>query len=278
MAVYAIGDLQGCLDPLERLLERLCFDQATDQLWFVGDLVNRGPQSLEALRFVRALGDSAVTVLGNHDLHLLACAHTGRKPKKKDTLQPVLEAPDRDELLDWLRRRPLLHRDRRLDWTLVHAGIPPEWDLDTTEAQARDAEAMLRGPDVAALLEQMYGDRPRRWSTTLTGIDRLRYTINGLTRMRYCRKDGAMALDAKSAPDQAAEAGLIPWFNFPRRRSEGERIVFGHWSTLGPAKARNHTWGIDQGCLWGGCLTALQLDAPSARVTQQPCRQFMAPG
>lgn len=277
MAVYAIGDLQGCLEPLQRLLERIDFDPATDRLWFVGDLVNRGPQSLEALRFVRSLGDAAVTVLGNHDLHLLACAFTDRKPKKKDTLTAILEAPDRDPLLDWLRTRPLLHRDQMLGWNLVHAGIPPDWDLETAALCARAAESVLAGEGVATFLAQMYGDRPKRWSPELGGIERLRYTINGLTRMRYCRSDGAMDLEAKVAPERAAAAGLIPWFNFPRRRSEGERIVFGHWSTLGSARARNHCWGIDQGCLWGGCLTALQLDGPAPRVIQHPCRQFLKP-
>jgi len=278
MATYAIGDLQGCVSPLYQLLDKLAFSPAHDRLWFVGDLVNRGPESLDALRFVRDLGDAAITVLGNHDLHLLACAYTDRRPKKKDTLDSILNAPDCDELLDWLRRQPLIHRDRQLGWTLVHAGIPPAWDLDTAETCAREAEAVLAGPQAREFLAQMYGNKPKHWSAELDGFDRLRYIINGLTRMRYCRNDGALDMDSKTAPDQVADAGLTPWFNVPRRRSEGARIVFGHWSTLGPAKARNHSWGIDQGCLWGGCLTALRLDSDPPQIFQHRCRQFIKPG
>jgi bis(5'-nucleosyl)-tetraphosphatase (symmetrical) len=259
MAVYAIGDLQGCLDPLVRLLDRIDFDPACDRLWFCGDLVNRGPASLATLRFVHSLGDSTITVLGNHDLHLLATAYGGERPlKRRDTLDEVLAAPDRQVLLDWLRRRPLLHHDPRLGYTLVHAGLPPQWDLATAQAAAAELEAVLGGDGFVRFLRQMYGDLPDLWTAELAGSDRLRYIVNAFTRMRFCRPDGSLDFNEKSAPGRAAE-GLVPWYCFPGRRNAGLRIVFGHWSTLGEVEHQGAIC-LDTGCVWGGRLSAMRLD------------------
>jgi bis(5'-nucleosyl)-tetraphosphatase (symmetrical) len=259
MAVYAIGDLQGCLDPLKRLLDRIAFDPAGDQLWFCGDLVNRGPASLETLRFVRNLGDAAVCVLGNHDLHLLAIAWDDhRAPKKRDTLEDVLTAPDSGELLEWLRRRPLLHHDPQREFTMVHAGLPPQWDLETAQAAATELETVLGGNRFVDFLRSMYGNLPDRWHEGLAGADRLRYIVNAFTRMRYIRQDGSLDLD-NNGPTHRAPPDLVPWFRFPGRRSEGLRVVFGHWSTLGEM-THDEVFSLDTGCVWGGRLTALRLD------------------
>jgi bis(5'-nucleosyl)-tetraphosphatase (symmetrical) len=276
MAVYAIGDLQGCYDELRTLLDRLAFDPARDRLWLCGDLVNRGPQSLEVLRFVRGLGEAAVTVLGNHDLHLLAVwLGKHRHFKANDTLAPLLAAPDRDDLLEWLRRRPLLHHDATLGWTLVHAGLPPQWDVATARACAAEVEAALRGSDFHAFIDHMYGNEPHRWDPCLSGWERLRFTVNCLTRLRFCTVDGALSLAHKGAP--ARTEGLLPWFQVPGRRSAGERIVFGHWSTLGLYRGTD-VLGIDTGCLWGGALTAARLDDPAVPVTSLPCAGARKPG
>jgi bis(5'-nucleosyl)-tetraphosphatase (symmetrical) len=259
MSIYAVGDIQGCYDDLLRLLDKIGFDADRDRLWCTGDLVNRGPKSLETLRFIKQLGEGAVTVLGNHDLHLLAVALTGRvKRRPTDTLDAVLRAPDRDELLDWLRRRPLLYYDPELDYVLVHAGLAPQWDLDTARALAAEVEAALRGPAHREFLADMYGDSPARWSETLTGIERLRFAVNCLTRMRYCDASGKLDFSAKGAPGSQPQK-LLPWFEVPRRANAGIRILFGHWSTLGPFNAHN-VYALDGGCLWGGQLVARRLD------------------
>ncbi|NKN32786.1 symmetrical bis(5'-nucleosyl)-tetraphosphatase [Marichromatium bheemlicum] len=277
MPTYAIGDVQGCHAELMSLLERLAFDPARDHLWFAGDLVNRGPDSLAVLRFVRGLGTSAVTVLGNHDLHLLALAAGNHKHAGKSTLDAVLAAPDRDELLDWLRHRPLLHHDTGLGYAMVHAGLPPQWDLTEAATHAAELEAVLRGPGYRDFLHAMYGNQPARWQPGLRGVERWRFITNAFTRLRYCSTDGTLALKEKGALG-AQSPGLLPWFQVPGRRSAASRILFGHWSTLG-YRAGDNTWALDSGCLWGGALTAVRLDAtgPSAPI-QLDCRGYLRPG
>jgi bis(5'-nucleosyl)-tetraphosphatase (symmetrical) len=277
MATYAIGDIQGCFHELMQLLERIGYDPAADTLWFTGDLVNRGPRSLEVLRFVKGLGERAVTVLGNHDLHLLAVSEgKHRHFTASDTLGEVLEAPDRDELMAWLRRQPLLHHDAALGWTLVHAGLPPQWDLATAQACAAEVETVLRGPAYRDFIEHMYGNQPDRWSGELRGWERLRFTVNCLTRLRYCSKDGALALAPKGTPGGQAPT-LVPWFDAPGRRSAGSRLVFGHWSTLGLHRGKD-VLCLDTGCLWGGALTAVRLDDPELSFTSLPCAGARTPG
>jgi len=274
LAVYAVGDIQGCTDELRALLDRLHFDPAADRLWLTGDLVARGPDSVGSLRYVRALGGAAITVLGNHDLHLLATA-AGHGPGKLDAgARQVLEAPDRDELLDWLRHRPLLHTDLRLGWTLLHAGLPPQWDLDTAATCAAEVEAALAA-DPDRLFEAMYGDEPQRWSPSLAGTARQRFTINCLTRLRYVSQDGTLLLKPKGAPSQAP-AGAIPWFRHPARASAGRRIVFGHWSTLGLLRA-DDVLCLDGGCVGGGSLCGSRLDRDEPPVCLD-CTGYRRPG
>jgi bis(5'-nucleosyl)-tetraphosphatase (symmetrical) len=258
MAVYAIGDIQACFDELMQLLEVLHFDAARDRLWFTGDLVNRGTQSVEVLRFVKSLGDKAVVVLGNHDLHLLAVAGRSAPLRPKDSFMDVLEAYDRNTLLDWLRHRPLLHHDARLGYTLIHAGLPPQWDLAAARACAKEAEQVLRGADANAFFQQMYGDQPQQWRADLGGAERLRFIINCFTRLRYCDAEGRLALRYKGAPGTQA-ADVMPWFHVPWRKSAGMKIIFGHWSTLGRYQGEG-IYNLDSGCVWGGSLTALRLD------------------
>jgi bis(5'-nucleosyl)-tetraphosphatase (symmetrical) len=271
MATYAIGDIQGCDDEFASLLDELHFDPMRDRLWLVGDLVNRGPRSLAALRRVKNLGEAAIAVLGNHDLHLLALAYAGEgKAKPKDTLDEILTAPDREELLDWLRRRPLLHHDPALDYTLLHAGLPPQWDLQTAQRCARELEQSLRSEETCkALFENMYGDCPNRWSEELEGFARLRFITNCLTRLRFCRADGTLELKHKGPIDQAPP-DVLPWFRVPGRRSLGLRIVCGHWSALGYHEEAGIR-SIDTGCVWGAQLCAIRLDA-SAPAIFVPCK------
>lgn len=273
MATYAIGDVQGCRDALARLLDSLRFDPATDHLWFAGDLVNRGPDSLGTLRLIRSLGDRAVAVLGNHDLHLLAVANGGKRGRR-DTLDEVLDAPDGHALLDWLRQRPLLHSSADARWHLIHAGLPPQWTIGEAARLADEVETVLRGPDGEALLARMYGNQPDRWDDALVGWPRLRVIVNAFTRLRYCTADGVIAPDPKGAPGSQPD-GLLPWFAVPGRASAGNRIVFGHWSTLGRVHWPEHgVWGLDSGCVWGGRLTALCLDDERLHSVECPeCRR-----
>ena len=266
MATYAIGDIQGCYDELQRLLERLDFSETRDQLWFVGDLVNRGPNSLEVLRLVKSLGDAAVTVLGNHDLHLLALAHGNPKHKHSSNLNDILGAPDRDELIYWLRHRPLLHRDKKLAFTMIHAGLPPQWTMKTARACAREVENVLRGDQHVEYFLDMYGNEPRIWDQDLQGMARWRFITNCFTRLRFCAADGSLQLQRKGAPDSDSQKH-VPWFAHPQRASRKKRILFGHWSTLG-FNASHNTWALDTGCLWGGKLTALRIDP---HALQLPC-------
>jgi bis(5'-nucleosyl)-tetraphosphatase (symmetrical) len=262
MAIYAIGDIQGCFDELLRLLDLIAFNEHSDQLWFAGDLVNRGPKSLETLRFVKGLGAAAITVLGNHDLHLLAAACAPTSTNKKTALNQVLEAPDRDELIDWLRHRPLFHYDD--NFCLLHAGLPPQWDFGQTKAMAQEVEAALQGNHYPSVLKAMYGDKPNLWSSDLGGMNRLRFIINCFTRMRYCDAEGRLDLSFNGKPG-TQPGQLIPWFAVPNRKSLAMRIIFGHWSSLGYYEGHN-CCGIDTGCLWGGQLTAIKLEEKVQRL------------
>ncbi len=271
MTTYAIGDLQGCCPKLTELLE--CIHSACPQprLIFLGDLVNRGPNSLDTLRAVRALGNSAETVLGNHDLHLLAVAQGIRKLHPSDTLNDILEAPDRDELLDWLRNRPLaLLENKHL---LVHAGVMPQWTAAQTIALAGEVESVLRGPRWGDFLRQMYGNSPERWDDALEGADRLRCIVNALTRIRFCKADGTMELSAKGV--ESDMPGYMRWFDVPGRKTEDVTVVFGHWSTLG-LTMRPNLISLDTGCLWGGKLTAVRLE--DRDIVQVDCPQYQRPG
>ncbi|MGE5153805.1 MAG: symmetrical bis(5'-nucleosyl)-tetraphosphatase [Bdellovibrio bacteriovorus] len=277
MPTYAIGDIQGCAEELQRLLERLRFDPARDRLWFAGDLVNRGPGSLEALRLVYSLDACSVVVLGNHDLHLLALAEGNTKHAKKSNLGAILAAADREELLSWLRHRPLMHHDAHRGFTLVHAGLAPQWSLPEALIHARELEAVLRGPAYRDYLFAMYGNEPSRWSPDLTGMERLRFITNCLTRLRYCTPDGTLALKEKGTLATRPKA-LIPWFQCPGRRTRHDRIIFGHWSSLGYWNKEN-VWGIDSGCLWGGHLTALRLrKRQPLEPIHLPCVGYLTPG
>lgn len=257
MTTYVIGDLQGCLSPLERLLDKVRFDPSSDKLWFVGDLVNRGPKSLQTLRYVKNLGDSAITVLGNHDLHLLAVAYGYRKPSPKDTLKRILLADDCDELCDWLASRPLLHTDKKLGHTLVHAGIYPQWSLKRARKMANEVhEVLVNEPH--ELFANMYGNTPEYWSKELRQYKRYRFAINVFTRMRYCRQDGALDFSFSGSPATAPQH-LLPWYALPDRKPLATRVVFGHWSghpSISPASVMP----TDRGCVWGGCLSAYAIE------------------
>jgi bis(5'-nucleosyl)-tetraphosphatase (symmetrical) len=273
---YAIGDLQGCYEPLRELLRKLNFSADRDQLFFVGDLVNRGPHSLEVLRFVRSLGGAARTVLGNHDLHLLASFHDpDRDLRPGDTLQQVLDAPDCAELLDWLLQQPLIIDDAEHGNLILHAGLVPEWTSADAVRNAHAAAAALRARP-REFLSKMYGNKPDRWRDAETETERHRFTINVLTRLRYCRADGRIDLKRKEAPhDSPGE--WRPWFEHPARRDPGQRVIFGHWSTLGLLQRRN-LLSLDTGCVWGGTLTAVDMDDPEARAVQMPCKACQQPG
>jgi bis(5'-nucleosyl)-tetraphosphatase (symmetrical) len=258
VATYAIGDVQGCYDELARLLEKIRFDPAADRLWFTGDLVNRGPRSLEVLRLVRGLGRRATTVLGNHDLHLVAAWIRG-KVRGKDTFQDVLEADDAPELVAWLRRLPLLHVED--GWAMVHAGLPPQWSLARARAACAAASRLIASRRSDAFFrDHMYGNEPERWREGLRGWDRLRFVINCCTRLRVCAPDGRLALDY-AGPVGSAPKGTQPWFTVPGRRSRRATVLFGHWSALGRVHWPAHrVYGLDTGCVWGRRLTALRLD------------------
>ena len=264
MSTYAVGDVQGCYDELRTLLDLVRFDPAADTLWLVGDLVNRGPGSLATLRFVKSLGDRAITVLGNHDLHLLVVAAGVRKPHRGDTLDDILNAPDRDELLHWVKSRKLMHVES--GYALVHAGLLPQWTIEQAAALAREVETALQADD-AGLLENMYGNTPDAWDDALQGYDRLRVIINAMTRLRLCDARGRMDFSHKTGPE-TAPPGYVPWFDVPGRRSAGTPIVCGHWAALGVVLTPG-LLSIDSGCVWGRELTALRLE--DRRLFQCDC-------
>lgn len=271
MPTYAIGDLQGCHASLLRLLDELKFDPAADRLWFVGDLVNRGPDSLAVLRLVKGLGEAAICVLGNHDLHLLSLAEGFGRTHKGDTLDAVLAAPDRDELLHWLRRQKLAWRER--GFLMVHAGLLPGWTADDAMRRAAEAEAVLQGPDFRAFFAQMYGNTPVAWDDALEGVERLRVIVNAFTRLRYCSPAGEMEFHHKGVPG-TQPAGWLPWFEVPGRRSADVTCITGHWSTLGLVNRRDLI-ALDTGCLWGGRMTAVRLE--DRQVFSVPCPQTQPP-
>jgi bis(5'-nucleosyl)-tetraphosphatase (symmetrical) len=276
MALYMIGDVQGCDEALGHLLDKLDFSPSRDTLYLLGDLVNRGPASLAVLRRLIALDGSAHSLLGNHDLHLLAVAHGVRKPHRSDTVADILNAPDRGALLDWLRQRPMALHEH--GWLMVHAGVLPQWDVAQTLALAHELEAVLRSPDWVDFLHTMYGNQPDAWSDGLVGAERLRVIVNTLTRLRFCSAAGTMEFDTKEGAD-GAPGGFMPWFEVPERRTAGVPVAFGHWSTLGAVR-RPDVLPLDTGCVWGGCLTAARmLDASGGveRVTVQ-CAQARKPG
>ncbi len=274
MAIYAIGDLQGCYDSLQRLLEKLDFSPEKDQLWFAGDLVNRGKKSLKTIRFVKSLGDAAVVVLGNHDITLLAMYYGVFRPNT--SLKKLLKAKESDELIDWLRHRKILHTDEALGFCLVHAGISPVWTLEEAQEYAHEMEASLQGDDIKTWLQNVYGNKPRRWSNDLESYARDRYILNAFTRMRYCdRKDAALNFKLNNSPVYKSKMKKrnkkVPWFHWKKRKDIPLRIVFGHWSSLGYYHDE-HVIALDTGCVWGGQLTAVRLDDKINTAVSQPCR------
>ncbi|MCY0963816.1 symmetrical bis(5'-nucleosyl)-tetraphosphatase [Parathalassolituus penaei] len=259
MAIYAIGDIQGCFEPLQRLLNLIRFDPSHDQLWLAGDLVNRGPQSLEVLRWACDLGNRVTTVLGNHDLHLLARYYGSDRRSRGDTLDEVLAAPDCAELMWWLRQQPLVHHDEASGWCMVHAGLPPRWGPRKARRLAGEVEAILRSDQVEVFLAGMYGNKPDIWQKELQGIDRWRVIVNYLTRMRFIDVNGRLDLESKEGLD-TAPPGFMPWFEAPDRKAESTRLIFGHWAALNGEVNLPNLFALDTGCVWGGQLTALRLD------------------
>jgi bis(5'-nucleosyl)-tetraphosphatase (symmetrical) len=259
MATYAIGDVQGCFEPLQRLLDDIRFDPAQDRLWFCGDLVNRGPNSAKTLRFIKKLGKNAIVVLGNHDFHLLAIAHGNLKKLAESTFEDVLKAKDRDELLDWLRQQPLVHYEPALNYLLCHAGIYPWWDLETALSCAQEVHEALKGKNYLDLLHKLYGNDPNNWDPALKGMERLRFIINCFTRMRYCYLDRSLNLKNKG-PLRDPHEGMYPWFEMKDRIELPTRILFGHWASLECNVHVPNIFALDSGCVWGSALTALRLE------------------
>ena len=270
MAIYAVGDIQGCGAELQQLLELMRFDPAQDKLWLVGDLVNRGPDSLQVLRLIKSLGESAITVLGNHDLHLLAVAEGAAELHRTDTLDDVLKAPDRDELLAWLRQQRLLHAEN--GYVLVHAGLLPQWSVAQAASLAREVESVLGGDDYAAFLARMYGNAPHQWENELTGYKRLRVIVNAFTRMRICTAQGEMEFRFKGEVEQIPP-GYMPWYEAPKRKNREATVIFGHWSALG-LKIEPKVIALDTGCLWGGPMSAIRLE--DRKLFQVACNNPVA--
>ena len=281
MALYCIGDIQGCDDAFAQLLQTVDFSASRDTLYVLGDLVNRGPKSAQVLRRCMQAGDSMRALLGNHDLHLLAASQGLRRQSKRDTLAQVLDAPDRDALLDWLRQQPLmrLHTNAKSEQLLmVHAGVLPQWTVQDCLHLNREVQTVLQSADFARFLQNMYGNLPDRWSADLQGDDRLRCIVNAFTRLRFCSAEGVMDFDSAESADQAPE-GLMPWFEVPGRASADTAMAFGHWSTLGHINRQN-LMAMDTGCVWGGCLSMMRIGESmhERELIQQQCPQAQAPG
>lgn len=281
MSTYLIGDIQGCDTAFERLLTHLGFSPSRDTLYVLGDLVNRGPDSSNVLRRCMQSGDAIKPLLGNHDLHLLASAYSARKPGKRDTLQSILNAPDRDELLHWVSQQPLtryLESGQGQRLLMVHAGVLPQWTLEDTLKLSDEVHQQVKGRNLHDFLLHMYGNTPNRWSNDLTGTDRIRVIVNALTRIRFCTADGSMDFESSESADAAPE-GLMPWFECPARKTAEDILAFGHWSTLGLMN-RPNLMALDTGCIWGGCLTAMELgsDFTERTVHQVHCEQAQKPG
>lgn len=276
MATYAIGDVQGCFDELKTLLTQIDFNSDRDQLWFTGDLVNRGPKSLETLRFIYSLGENAVVVLGNHDLHLLATIFDHKRPGKKDTFEDVLKAPDRDELMEWLISRSLIHSDNDINMVMVHAGLHPDWNIKKARSLSQEVEKVLQSDKCNRFFKHMYGDKPHLWSDDLQGWPRLRHITNIFTRLRYCTPEGKIALGSKREPGTQPD-GFYPWFAIEHRASRNTPIIFGHWSTLVLSKNIDYpnVYPLDTGCLWGGHLTALRIDTVPCETHKINCMGIM---
>ena len=266
MSTYVVGDIQGCLKPLKCLLKQVKFKPDRDVLWSVGDIVNRGPKCLKTLRFLYKMRDSLVMVLGNHDLHLLALAAGVRRPNRSDTLDKILAAPDREEMLNWLLHRPLIHHEH--GYTMVHAGIPPQWPLQQAMSLAREVEDVLRSPDCVEFLKQMYGNKPDVWSDDLTGMVRLRVITNYLTRLRYCTHDGVLDLVSKGPSPNRGAHEVSAWFSHPGRKTAGDRILFGHWASIEGQTDTPYAIGLDTGCVWGGALSLYELETGRRTVCQ----------
>ncbi|KZX58383.1 diadenosine tetraphosphatase [Halioglobus sp. HI00S01] len=258
MATYVVGDIQGCLEPLKCLLQTVKFDPEVDVLWSAGDIVNRGPDCLGTMRFLYDMRDSLVMVLGNHDLHLLAVASGARRPSRSDTLDAILEAPDREPLLNWLLHQRLIHHEH--GYTLVHAGIPPQWSIKKALKRAREVESVLRGPDCIAFFKAMYGDEPAIWSGDLEGMERLRVITNYLTRMRFCTRKGKLDLESKGAEAPKGSKKVDAWFAHKHRKAADDPILFGHWAALEGRTSTPNAIGLDTGCIWGGSLSLYCLD------------------
>ena len=260
MTTYAVGDIQGCLQPLQQLLEEVDFNPDSDSLWVVGDMVNRGPDSLGTLRFLRQLGPSVIAILGNHDLHFLALAYHTTKAHRSDTLEELLAAPDLPELIDWIRHCKLMHTDTTLGYTMVHAGIAPQWSLEQALALAHELESTLQSDSkIEPYLTAMYGNEPNCWHNDLTGNDRLRAITNYFTRLRFCKADGTMELTSKTGIDQTP-SGYAPWFSFSNRITRQDKIIFGHWAALEGKTLTPNVFALDTGCIWGGKLTLMRLN------------------
>lgn len=276
MATYIIGDLQGCFDPLQQLLEQIYYQPKQDELWFVGDIVNRGPQSLECLRFVKSLGERGKMVLGNHDFHLLAASSGLEKYRSKsDTLEDIFNAPDHDELIDWLRQQPLMVRHTTQPIAMVHAGIPPQWTVDQAASHADEVQQIMRSDEWREFITQhLFGSKTKVWHDALTGWERLRYIVNAFARMRYCNAQGELDFDLKGAPDKHTHAEHQAWFLHTNRRNKDHEIFFGHWSTLGAMDAYQ-VHATDTGCLWGGQLTAFCLETRVRHTLN--CEQMSKP-